>query len=252
VSLIGIPYFFGKNTPLYEEQVQKIYNDNFLKEKCLPLNLKDFDKFSKYLIDSSTSYLSAKDMNSDRVTPTEQKILFKNFENSLKETLKRYQEVQKYGATSANYHDALRNLVSKTEEAGMQEMFNPYVTLGDGKENRGGIAITLFEKFLGVLIQSSHNAPKYIKNYQKANIDSDYTLWWINRIGKRWSEFTDVTFGLGDWYTNEQLGSSSVEGKKGRYISTSLDVLYELLHAVDNKITHSDIETAMRKYKKIK
>lgn len=251
MTIIDIPYFFGMNTPLYEEQVKAIYTYDFLKDKCQPLNLKNYNEFSKYLIDASTSYLSAKEMNADRVTPREQKIIFKNFESSLKETLKHYLKVQQYGSTSANYHDALRDLVSKTEEAGMQEMFSPYVTLGDGKENLGGISITLFEKFLGVLIEASSNAPRHIKPYQKANISNDYILWWINRLGKYWTEFTDITFGLGDWYTNEQLGSSAVKGKKGRYISTSLDVLYDLLHAVDNKITHSDIETAMRKYKKI-
>lgn len=225
----------------------------FLNEICARLNISDLEKiiaFKIFVKKSAVSYLTGKAMNADRIQPHKQKTVFKNYASALEETKERYLEIERYNSTSANYHDALKDVIRTTDIAGLKEMFHHYITTGDGKETFGSISNTLFEHFLNALIQAAKNAPDYINENDKANLDKDYILWWVWKVSTQWSHFSDVPFTIGDWFKNEELGIDRAD-KKGAYNSLCLDVLYDLLKAADNKITRKDIETAMRKFKKL-
>lgn len=251
---LPIPYFIGKKTPIFEKEVERIYSNEFLTKIYERLNIsKDRQKeFAKFLKFTSTSYLSAKDMNAGRIQPNQQKNIYKNYVKCLQRTKKQYQEIIKHGSANNNFHDSLKDLLEKTEEPGMKEMFHPYIGL-EANGKLGGVAITLFEKFFNVLIEAAENAPSYINENDKANIEGEHILWWLNKMGMNWERFTDIPFVLGDWFSNEDLGLSDSENpdKKGLYFSECIGILYDLLNAVDKKITRADVETAMRKYKKI-
>lgn len=252
MTLIGIPYFRGKKSAQFEAEVEKIYSGAFLLKAFRTLGVESYydrEEFTKFLKSIAVSYLSAKDMNSGRIQPNQQKKIFKKYQKSLEQTRALYKEVITHNSTSSNYHDAIRDEIKSTDIQGMDKMFDPYVTVGDGVNSLGSIATTLFDDFLGVLVTGAKKAPNYINENDKANMDKEYILWWLHRLGMNWNRFTEVNFGLGDWYTNEELNLSEDENpkKKGLYKSVSLDVAYDLLRAVDRKTTRADIETAMRK-----
>ncbi len=256
MTLVGIPYFWGKNSIKFEAEVSKIYSNEFLSKVFDRLDIFDVEQrneFASFLKRTSAGYLTGKDINAGRIQPHRQKKMFKKYSSALRETQKQYQEVMENSSTSGNYNASIRDIVKGLDDPGMREMFAPYVTMGDGEKELGGISITLFDKFLGVLVEAAEKAPGYINENDKANLDKEYVLWWVDRLSRYWPDYTDVSFALGDWFTNEELGidKSDLLKKKGLYKSLCLDVLYELLSVVDKKVTRADIETAMRKFKKI-
>lgn len=237
---------------MFADEIDGIYSKEFLNDKFDLLNVSDDKRaeFSDFLKQTSVSYLSAIDMNTDRVQPNQQKKIFENYVTALKEAQRRYREIQESSPTNGNFHKALRAKVEKIESDGLKEMFHPYVYYSDNEEElQGGISIALFDDFLEALIETAQDAPSFIGKNDKANLEKDFILWWLARIGSNWLKYTDTPFTLGDWYTNKEL--NIVDEKKGQYMSLCLDVLQDLLKAVDKKITRSDVETAMRKFKKI-
>lgn len=256
MTLIGIPYFLGEASLQFEKDIDKIYSAQFLEKIFRRLGVSEPQKkndFEKFLKSTAVSYLTAKDINAKRIQPNKQKDLFKKYASALENTRKLYNQIIEYNSTSSNYHDDIRDEIRITKIQGMDKMFDPYVTIGDGENSLGSTSTTLFDEFLGVLAEGARKAPDYIKEHDKADLSKEYILWWLHRIGSYWSDFTNVPFALGDWYKNEDFGIKESEGtkKKGLYYSEALDVLYELLVSVDEKITRADIETAMRKFKKM-
>jgi hypothetical protein len=256
MTLVGHPYSYGRNSDKFETQVTKIYSSQFLNDIFVLLDITDKgkkDDFKDFVVKVSTSYLSAKDMNQGRIQPNEQKKIFKKYIASLNEVQKYFQEIQKHNSTSANFNDSLRDAVKNTKHVWLQEMFHHYVSLGDGKLSLGSISSGAFDEFIKTLIEAAQNAPEYMNEHDKANIDKEYILWWLHKIGTNWERFTKVSFGLGDWFKEDEWEEKDIDNpdKRGRYKSTSLDVLYDLLKIIDKKITRADIETAMRKYKKL-
>ncbi len=256
MTLIGIPSFRGINSEKFAAKIANIYSDKFLDRIFQCLNVAEKNKreeFAVFLKKTAVSYLSAKDMNAGRIQPHQQKKIFEKYALALEQTRELYKEIITHNSTSANYHDALRDEIKNTEVQGIEKMFDPYVTVGDGKNSLGSIATTLFDEFLLMLAEAARKAPNYINENDKANMDTEYILWWLHRMGINWARFTKAPFVLGDWYKNEELGIKEDDNpnKKGLYFSSCIDVLYDLLNAVDKKITRADIETAMRKFKKL-
>tara|TARA_R110002126_G_scaffold3263_1_gene18378 strand:+ start:81027 stop:81779 length:753 start_codon:yes stop_codon:yes gene_type:complete len=249
--------YVGPNHIKIVAQIDAAYPDEFLHSICERLRTKDADKI-EYFIErvkySSVSYLNAIDMNSDRITPKQQNKLLDDYGSSLKEVQIRYRAVQEYGTSRAKFHKALRKRVEETEGTGMQEMFSPYVTLDKSEEVLGGIAISVFDKFLDVLIDAAEDAPNQSVGNDKAEIKGKFLVEWVASMAKSWPHYTQTSFAMGDWIKNDdsQIENSESNGKKGMYKSLCLDVLYDLLKAADKKITRSDLETAMRKFKKTK
>lgn len=247
---LAIPYFSNKNLEQYTADIETIYNSSFLSKIFDTLNIDNQDhrtEFEEFLKSISVSYLCAKDMNSKRVQPNKQKQLFKNYRTALEQTKKCYREIQNQNPANSNFNKALREKVLSLENNAVKQMFFPYIYFSENEEEmQGGISIDLFDEFIQMLIEITQEAPGFIGAHDKANLEKDFILWWLSRISLTWSKFTSVPFTLGDWYTKEELNA-----EKGKYNSLCLDVLYDLLHAVDKKITRADIETAMRKFKKL-
>lgn len=256
MTLIGIPYFQGENSEKFAVQVDAIYSEEFLSKIFETLAVSDAGKregFADLLKRVSVSYLTAQDINSGRIQPHQQKAVFERYASALEETQRRYKEIQQHNSTSANFHDALKDLIRETKTNALKNMFEPYVSVGDGEVSLGSLSTGLFDEFLSALIEAANKAPDYIDAHDKADLSKEYILWWLHRISLNWYQFTEISFALGDWLTNDELkvvDNGSLK-KKGIYKSTSLDVLYDLLSAVDENITRKDIETAMRKFKKI-
>jgi hypothetical protein len=242
MSLNDVPFFVGKKSPEFKNHVEKIYDDAFLSKVFSQLNIVDKSKkqnFAKFLKKTAVSYLTGKDINSGRIRPSEQKEIFKNYTSALVEVKKRYKEVTGNNSTHANFHDSLKDVIRDSQIDGLAEMFSPYVSAGDGKGSYGGIADKMFTDFIESLIKAAENAPTYINENDKANIDNDFVLWWLRKLGQNWALYTNTLFSIGDYY--KELGI---------YKSSCLDVLSNLLMAIDKNITRKDIETTMRKYKK--
>ncbi len=250
MTLIGIPYFRGKKSAQFEAEVEKIYSGAFLLKAFRTLGVESYDdreEFTKFLKSIAVSYLSAKDMNAGRIQPNQQKKIFKKYQKSLEQTRALYKEVITHNSTSSNYHDAIRDEIKSTDIQGMDKMFDPYVTVGDGVNSLGSIATTLFDEFLGMLVEGAKKAPDYINENDKANMDTEYILWWADRLKRYWPSYTAMPFSLGDWIKYSEEEQKKYSGKKGFYKSVCVDVLTDLLTAIDEKIDRSDIETAVRK-----
>ena len=240
--LTGIPYFQSSKSAQYRVEIEKIYSEDFLEGIYIRLNIYDYPKrkdFSSLLKDIAASYLTGKNMSSRRIRPNEQKTLFRDYATSLEEVRNIYNKIESFNTTSAHFHDALRDVIKDSKVIGLKEMFSPYITMGDGNKSLGGIANTIFIEFLGALVEAANKAPHYINENDKASMDNEFILWWLERVSKHWPSYTEIPIALGDWH--KELKS---------YKSPSADILYNLLSAIDGQITRANIETAIRKLNK--
>lgn len=250
MTLIGIPHFLADVSLKYLEDMEEIYSEKFLDTIFFDLNIKDTDSrevFSDFLKKTAVSYLTAKKINAGRLQPHQQKKIYQKSSASFSVARENFIELAKHNSTNSNFHNALKDLIRDSDNQSLKEMFSPYLNFGsDGTES---YSIKILENFFDKLIEAADNAPNYIDQNDKANLDGEYILWWIHRIGMYWPNYTDVPFTLGEWFSYSELEVQK-EGKKGFYNSRCIDVLTELLIKIDKHITRSDIETGMRKYVK--
>lgn len=248
MTLIGAPFFLSSKNEYFTTKVNEAYSGDFFTTIYRNLDIQDSNikkEFTNFITSTSVSYLNAKKMNSDKIQPYKQKKIFDDYQQALENVQRLFREIQKHNSTTANLHDSIRSIVQKSSDESMKEMFHPY--FGD---NFASYSTTTFDRYLSILIQSAEESPNYINEHDKANMAKDFIAWWVFRIGDYWSDFTDVPFTLGDWI--KEANDSGKPNKKGIYKSRCIDVLYDLLKAIDKKITRADIETAVRKFKKSK
>src|SRR5690606_23013195 len=129
------PSFVGIKSPEFRENVEQIYNAQFLTQIFSQLNTKDDKKehFAEFLKKTAVHYLTGKDMNSGRLRPSEQKTIFSNYTSALKDVQKRFKGICGTSSTHANCHDSLKDVIRKTDTSGLSGMLSPYVSRGDGK-----------------------------------------------------------------------------------------------------------------------
>lgn len=230
--------FSSKKNVEHANFIENNYTEDFLEDICQKIEVKSDKKevFKKCIKQAGLAYLNVKTLNSQRIQPHKQKEILLEYACALRELQEKYRQIEKYTTTSGKLHKALRRIVSETEEEGMKEMFNPYITLGDGKKKLGSISITLFEKFLGVLAEAAERAPTEKTGKDQKVLSGDFQAFWVARIRREWIECTDIPFQHGKTY--KEIGDT---------INICPQILYELIIKIDPDVTKQRVNTSIRK-----
>lgn len=228
------------------EQVHGLYSKQFLKKTYDRLSIADEKKrkeFVDYAVYNAVNYLDACEINQDRLPVFKQRKILENYKTSLKRAKREFNKVESNSAVNSVFHSTLRKKIKTCENADIEKMFHPYMQIRGGKHEFWYRSEPLFNHFLDILIETAGEAHKNIREDFKADLRKKFLLDWVTLMRKDWSYFTDITFGLGDWLKGSELGNE----EQGMYKSVCVDVLYDLFHVVDKKITRSEIENAIRK-----
>jgi len=230
------------------EQAKKAYSEKFMDKICKKLSITDDIKkkdFCDCVMDFSVNYLDANEINTDRIPAHKQKKIIEDYRSSLKKAQRKFRILEHNNATSSEFHGTLREEIAKTESKEIEEMFAPYIDIGEGEFSFWRRTPSHFDQLLEVIIKAAKEAVKSIEKDSKTSPKKQYLLEWVNLMRKAWPHFTDINFGLGDWLKNNELKGH--DNQKGMYKSVCVDVLHDLIAVVDKEITRSDIEAAIRK-----
>lgn len=226
--------FTGSNYIQIVKEVDEIYTDEFLKEICDRLKISNFKrkKFKKCVKDAAISYLNAVDMNSNRITPEKQSKLMNNYADAIEEVQKQYRNIQQYTTTSGKFGKSLRRLVSKTKEPGMKDMFYPYV-------DDGSMATTLFDKFLGVIVEAARQAPEENIGNDKKVIEGKLIAFWVASIRRGWDMCVSDEIPFQHGKTYKEMGGDTT--------NTCPRILCLLFEKISPNTPKTRVKTALRK-----
>jgi hypothetical protein len=212
---------------------KKAYPVSYMNQVCKRIGIqgKEKETFCKRIRHSGERYLILTKINSDRITPTEQKRLLNRYKNSLKESLANYKMINKYSTTSAKLGKATRKKYEGALESGMKEMFEPYF-------NSTSMAPTLFENFLFLLAEAAENAKSENVGNDKADLSGVFLTEWVASVAKCWPSDATIGFVTGSYYKESKI-----------YKSECISILKELICRVEPRISRKNIETAVRKVK---
>ena len=220
---------------LLRPALQKTYSDEFLEKICAKAGIKaglEKQNFCKGVRFAIARYVELKRANPVGIRPTEQNKILEKYKRALGEAQLQYREIHRFTSTSIKLGKAIRKKYKETNEPGMKEMFNPYC---DGQ----GMAISLFDKFLGVLADAAEDAKKQDIGNDKADFSSKFLMEWVAAMGKFWPENATITFALGKRDKGQKI-----------YTSRSISILYDIISKVEPSISEKKIENAMRKVSK--
>lgn len=214
---------------------KKVYSNSYLDNLCKKIGVTDEKEkrvFKERIIYAGNRYKELTRINANRIRPHQQEKILSSYKEALLETQKIYKKIHKYGTTSGKLAKAIRKKYEETSEPGMKEMFFPYF---DGKST----AVTLFDKFLGLLAEAAEDAKNQNIGNDKADLSGEFFTGWITAIGKSRPKSAAVKF---------TLGKHDKEAKI--YTSQAIPILHDILSKVDSNISEKEIENALRKIKK--
>lgn len=209
-----------------------VFSEEYLNTLCVQTGIKteqDRLNFRKGILHTVSRFIELKRINPVGLRPSDQNKLFNRYKKALLEAQQHFKDIQRYSSTSTKLGMAIRKVYEETKEPGMQAMFHPYC---DGK----GMAISLFEKFLGVLADSADDAKRQKPGYDKADYSSDFLMLWVAAMGKFWPKEAKVSFALGRRDAATKI-----------YTSRSIQILRDIISKIDPSISEKQIENSMRK-----
>lgn len=213
---------------------RKSYPDDYLKTLCDKIGIQGEEKrllFSQRVRNAGTQYLNLKRINTGRIPVYKQNKILDRYKKALEQAQSAYREIQESTVISSRLGAAVRDRYEQLTEQRMKEMFHPYC---DGP----GMAITLFENFLGELIQAAENAKhESVKNF-KTDPSGEFLTGWVTAIGKYWPEDATINFALGKYDTEESI-----------YTSPSIPILHDIIRKLEPGTSEKEIVTAIRKIK---
>ncbi len=227
------------------ERTREIYSEEFLESVYARLSIAE-DKqkdFREYAIYNAVNFLDACEVNPKRLPIFKQQKVLEKYRISLEKAQREFGKVKSSHEVNSVFHSTLRKIIKGSENTDIEKMFHPYMQVSGGKHDFWYRSEALFNEFLETLVMAANEARKNIREDFKADLKKEFILEWVVLMHKDWSYFTDITFGLGDWFKTGELGND----EKGMYRSACVDVLYDLFIVVGEKILRSDIENAIRK-----
>jgi hypothetical protein len=216
------------------EVAQHAYPAKFLFNLSREIGIADIRKRKAFVSGvryAGERYYDLKRMNQNRLQPNEQNKLLDQYRDALLLAQKKYKEIHNSTSTSTKLGKAIRLQYERATEAGMKEMFTPYC---DGQ----GIAITLFERFLGELADAADNAKSQDIGNDRADLSSQFLMMWVAAIGKFWPQESKIKFAMGKYDSGIKI-----------YTSPCLTIIRKIICRIEPAISEKDIETAMRKVK---
>lgn len=243
--MYSMPYFSPRHMK-FKKRISNLYSEKFMEDIYLRLSITDNYKkqqFREYAVDCAVNYLDAHENNKDRLPVFKQRKILNKYEISLMKAKSMFNNLESCNSANATFHDTLRKKIQNSENKDIKKMFSPYIQVNCGEHEFWFRSEPLFNQFLDTLIEATKEATKNIKDDYKADLTSKFLLEYVILMRQKWSFFTDVTFGLGDWYKTNELN----DNEKSMYKSVCVDVLCSLFSPVDKKISRSEIEGSVRK-----
>lgn len=222
-------------TLLDYQVAQNAYPAKYLIGVCRKIGIKDrWQKrlFVRGIRHVGKRYISLKRSNQTRLQPHKQEKILDEYRDALRLAQIKFSQIQTSTAASGKLGKAVRKKYSETTDPGMKDMFKPYC-------DDTGMAITLFEKFLGVLADAAEDAKSQDVGNDKADISGLLLAGWVAGIGKMWPNDVPITFALGK--RDDELNI---------YTSPSILIIHDIVHRLEPDITPKDIETTLRTVKK--
>jgi hypothetical protein len=211
-------------------EVKEALSGELLNGICNQLckNASEEKQFSEFLIRVTARYLELKRANPKLLTPTQQNKLFDEFNAAVSQAKISHEKMLGDNVVTSKFYISLRKRY-KEQDAAMKEMLSPYM-------NETGYMAGLLNNFLDLLSLVSKDAKEMDIGKEKSDRSKNYLTWWAAEIRRHWPESASISFGLGDYLTEF----------KG-YKSSSCNILYAIIHKVDQEVTKENIETTVRK-----